>query len=76
MGNSTEIGWRQLRQKILWEQRSRAGEESEDVGHLGEKTGELSKGLGGGGGEPELPPEGTREPWQVLSWRGMGEFVP
>lgn len=45
MGNSTEIGWRQLRQKILWEQRSRAGEESEELGHLGEKAGELSKGL-------------------------------
>lgn len=61
-----------MRQRILLEQRSRAREESEELGHLGEEAGELSKGLGGHGEEPELPPEGTGEPWQVLSWRGKG----
>lgn len=62
LGNKTKIGWRHLRHRILLEQRSRAQEESEELGHLREKAEECGKGLGGQDGEPEVPPEGTGEP--------------
>ena len=69
LGNKTKIGWRHLRQRILLEKRSRSLK-SRDI--LERKAEECSKGLGGHGGELDLPPEGTGEPWQVLSWRGTG----
>lgn len=72
MEDSTKIGWRHWRWGKLPEPRLRGWEEFKEVGGHGEKARELSRGLEGRGEEPELSPEGTREPWQVPSWGGTG----